>query len=67
MAQEYKYAVEALYRVSCALKSMIKKGKAAIGYVVMPLEGLWWADDMTQFSMENKDIWKWTMICSQNM
>jgi len=64
-AQEYKDAVEALYAVSYALKFMIKKGEAAVDYGVMPLEGLWWADDMTQFSMQNKDIWKWTSMIMQ--
>ena len=64
-AQEYKDAVEALYSVSYTLKFMIKKGETAIDYGVMPLEGLWWADDMTQFSVENKDIWKWTSMIMQ--
>jgi len=64
-AQEYKDSVEALYSVSYALKFMIKKGEAAVDYGVMPLEGLWWADDMTQFSVENKDIWKWTAMIVQ--
>jgi len=64
-AQEYKDVVEALYAVSYALKFMIKKGEAAIDYGVMALEGLWWADDMSQFSVENKDIWKWTSMIMQ--
>ncbi len=64
-AQEYKDAVEALYAVSYALKFMVKKGEAAVDYGVMPLEGLWWADDMTQFSVDNKDIWKWTSMIMQ--
>lgn len=64
-AQEYKDAIEALYSVSYALKFMVKKGESAIDYAVMPLEGLWWVDDMTQFSMENKDAWKWTAMIMQ--
>jgi hypothetical protein len=64
-AQEYKDAVEALYSVSYTLKFMVKKGEAAVDYGVMPLEGLWWTDDMTQFSVENKDIWKWTSMIMQ--
>lgn len=31
----------------------------------MPLEGLWWVDDMTQFSTDNKDAWQWTMMIMQ--
>ena len=64
-AQEYKDAVETLYAVSYALKFMVKKGETAVDYSVMSLEGLWWADDMSQFSVENKDIWKWTSMIMQ--
>lgn len=63
-AQEYKDAIEALYAVSYTLKFMIKKGKE-VDYVVMPLEGLWWTEDMTEFTMENKDAWKWTSMIMQ--
>ncbi|MEM3068928.1 MAG: GyrI-like domain-containing protein [Nitrososphaerales archaeon] len=64
-AQEFKDAVEALYSVSYALKFMIKKEKKAIDYSVMPLEGLWWVDDMSKFSIEDKDAWKWTVMIMQ--
>jgi hypothetical protein len=63
-AQEYKDAVEALYAVSYALKFMVKKAKG-VDYVVMPLEGLWWVDDMAQFTVEDKDAWKWTSMIMQ--
>ncbi len=63
-AQAFREAIEALYGVSFTLKFMIKK-EQAIDYTVMPLEGLWWTDDMTQFSTENKDIWKWTAMIMQ--
>ncbi len=63
-ARAAKEAIEALFPVAYALKFMVKKEKA-IDYVVMPLEGLWWTDDMTEFSMENKDIWKWTYMIMQ--
>src|SRR5664279_815144 len=29
------------------------------------IEGLWWADQMTDFSVERKDGWKWTMMIGQ--
>ena len=63
-AKEYKDAVEALFAVSYALKFMVKKEKG-VDYGVLPLEGLWWTDDMAQFSMENKDAWKWTSMIMQ--
>jgi hypothetical protein len=62
-AQDYKDAVEALFSLSYTLKFMIKKTKA-VDYAVMPLEGLWWADDMSKFS-EDKNAWKWTAIIMQ--
>ena len=64
-SQEYKEAVEVLFQVSYALKFMVKKGALAIDYGVMPLEGLWWADDMADFSVDDKSSWKWTMMIMQ--
>lgn len=62
---EYKDAVQALYSVAYTLKFQIKKSQTAIDYPVMPLEGLWWVDDMKLFSVENKKAWKWTMMILQ--
>jgi hypothetical protein len=64
-SQEYQKAIEALYAVSYALKFIIKKSSQAVDYSVMPLEGLWWVDDGASFSMDNKDIWKWTSMIMQ--
>jgi len=60
----FEEALEALYSVSFPLKFMVKKERG-VDYTVMPLEGLWWTDDMTQFSIDNKDIWKWTVMIMQ--
>lgn len=64
-AQAYSDAVEALFSVSYAVKFMVKKGESAIDYAVMPLEGLWWADDMSRFATADKSNWKWTMMIMQ--
>lgn len=64
-AQTYSDAVEALFSVSYAVKFMVKKGESAIDYAVMPLEGLWWADDMSMFATADKSSWKWTMMIVQ--
>lgn len=64
-APAYAEAVEALFAVSYALKFMVKKGALAIDYGVMPLEGLWGADDMSEFSADDKSNWKWTMMIVQ--
>jgi hypothetical protein len=63
-SQEYQRAVEALYAVAYALKFLLKKEQGA-DYAVMPLEGLWWAPDMRDFSVEHKETWLWTMMIAQ--
>jgi hypothetical protein len=65
VSPEYQTAIETLYAVSYALKFALKRSAAGLDYVVMPSEGLWWAEDMEQFSMANKDDWRWTMIIAQ--
>jgi len=64
-SQEFKHAVEALFSLSYAIKFMIKKGEAGIDYGVLPLEGLWRADDMSSFSVDSKENWKWTLMIMQ--
>jgi hypothetical protein len=61
----FKNSVEALYALSYALKFIIKKGKQAVDFSVMPLEGFWWADDMTVFTTDKKEDWKWTVMIMQ--
>lgn len=62
---EYKEAIEALFAISYALKFMVKKGELQIDYGVMPLEGLWWVDDMSKFSVDRKGDWNWTAMIMQ--
>ena len=64
-SQEYAQAVEAPFSVSYAAKFMVKKGPQELDYSVMPLEGLWWADDMSVFAANDKTKWKWTMMIMQ--
>jgi hypothetical protein len=61
---QYMQSIEALFTVSYTLKFMVKKAKS-IDYAVMPLEGLWWMDNMAEFSTERKDEWKWTSMIMQ--
>lgn len=64
-SKAYQAGVEALFALSYSIKFMAKKGSLAIDYGVMPLEGLWWADDMSRFSMHDKSNWKWTIMIMQ--
>lgn len=63
-SERYRHAVEALYSVSYTVKFALKK-EGKLDYTVMPLEGLWWADDMRVFQKDSKNAWKWTMMIMQ--
>ncbi|NQU30352.1 MAG: GyrI-like domain-containing protein, partial [Anaerolineae bacterium] len=60
-AQDYQDAVEALYAVAYKMKFISKKTLEK-DYVVPPLEGLWWAEDMDTFITREKSAWDWTMM-----
>jgi hypothetical protein len=64
-SEEFQQAVETLFSLSYALKFMIKRGPVGVDYVVLPLEGVWWADDMRSFSSGDKASWKWTLMIMQ--
>lgn len=61
----YAEAVEALFSLSFALKFAVKRSPLALDYSVMPLEGLWWADDMSTFTTGDRSSWLWTMMVMQ--
>lgn len=63
-AQEYQDAVEALYAVAYKVKFASKRTLDQ-DYVVPPLEGLWWAEDMSTFVDRAKSEWDWTMMIMQ--
>lgn len=60
-ASEYAAALTTIYPVAYALKFL---GKAmGRDHVVMPLEALWWADDLAAFTAErDKSRWDWTVM-----
>lgn len=62
-AKEYKDAIEALYAMAYTIKFMLKK-EAALDYVVIPLEGLWWSED-GRGRDANREDWRWTMMIMQ--
>ncbi|MBI5459780.1 GyrI-like domain-containing protein [Methanobacterium sp.] len=63
-SEEYQNAMETIFPVSYKTKFISKKEKSQ-DYVVMPLEGLWWADNMEEFSIVDKSSWKWTVMIRQ--
>jgi hypothetical protein len=60
----YQQAVEALFAASYAAK-FLSKGDLDRDYVVLPLEGLWWSEDMDTFRTREKDRWSWRMLIRQ--
>lgn len=64
-SQEFKDAITSLYPVAYKLKfaSKLDLGK---DYTVMPLEGLWWAKDMSTFTTaRDKSQWDFTLMIMQ--
>ena len=64
-APEYAEAVQALYSVSYTARFALKRAPDGLDYGVMPLEGLWWAKDMSAFTTGDKSSWDWTMMIMQ--
>src|SRR5512132_4731772 len=65
LSRDYRDAVQALFAVSYAVKFAVKRAPGGIDYRVMPLEGLWWVDDMSRFTVADKASWKWTALIAQ--
>lgn len=63
-AVAYAEAIEALYALSYTLKFM-SKDNPGIDYTVMPLEGLWWVENMAEFRPDDKENWLWTAMIMQ--
>lgn len=60
----YAAAVQALYSVSYAAKFAVKKSGGP-DFKVSPLEGLWWAEDLSTFLTGDKSEWDWTVMLRQ--
>ncbi|MGF2950549.1 GyrI-like domain-containing protein [Microbacterium alcoholitolerans] len=59
---QYTQSLEALYPLAYALKFASAR-ELGRDYVVPPLEGLWWADDMASFTTaRDKSRWNWTLM-----
>lgn len=66
-SQEYWDSIETLYPLAYKLKFTIKK-RQGTDYTVMPLQGLWWAEDMSYFRenfLTMKEAWQWTSMILQ--
>jgi len=63
-SKDYQDAIEALFSASFKMKFISAK-EASQDYVVMPLEGLWWVENMEDFNIQDKSNWKWTAMIRQ--
>lgn len=60
--QAYVDAVSSLYPLAYGLK-FLSRSESGQDYVVMPLEALWWAEDMEAFTgRRDKSLWFWTAM-----
>jgi hypothetical protein len=59
---DFDAALRALYPLAYAVK-FASRAELGRDYVVPPLEGLWWADDMDSFTTaRDKSRWDWTLL-----
>lgn len=64
-SETFQAAIAALYPIAYGLKFASKR-ELGRDYTVMPLEGLWWSDDMETFTVaRDKSAWHWTLMIMQ--
>ena len=62
---DYKKSINVLYSIAYTLKMSYKtdyKIEGFFDYVVPPLEGFWWQDDIDGVDYSNKDLFNWISI-----
>jgi len=57
---QFQAITEALYGLAYTVK--FKSKAQGADFVVPPLQGLWWMENMEEFSQERKDEWLWTLM-----
>lgn len=64
-SQDFKDAIAVLYPIAYKIK-FASKNELNKDFVVMPLEGLWWAEDMSTFTTaRDKSQWDFTLMVMQ--
>lgn len=61
----YQQSISVLYAIAYTLKMSYKTGYKIEGfyeYVVPPLEGFWWQDDVKGVDYSNKNTFKWISV-----
>jgi hypothetical protein len=60
---DFQKGMDALYGMVYTIKFALKP--QGVEFVVPPSEALWWMEDMSEFSLETKHRWEWTMMIMQ--
>ena len=63
-APVYSESVSTLYKLAYAIRFLMRD-EHDLDFGVMPLEGLWWVEDLDEFSYSDKSNWYWTMLIMQ--
>jgi hypothetical protein len=63
-SSDFRDAIGALYGLAYTMKFMLK-ARGVTEAVPMPLEGLFWADDMSAFMKARRGEWRWTLMLLQ--
>ena len=60
----YAESVGTLYKLAYAIRFLMRDDHG-LAFGVMPLEGLWWVEELDQFTYSDKSNWCWTMLIMQ--
>jgi hypothetical protein len=63
-SKDYADAIQTLYPLAYSIKFTCKQNQIE-DFGVMPLEGLWWTEDMRAFTTADKRNWLWTAMIMQ--
>lgn len=58
--EQFQRITKAMYGLAYTIKFKCKAFDK--DFVVAPPEGLWWTENMDEFSLERKDEWLWTLM-----
>lgn len=63
VSKEFQEAMDLLKKIASLMTTLIKKWQQ-VDRQVMPLEGLWWMNDV-DYNNLSRDNWKWTLMIMQ--
>lgn len=64
VSKEFHQAMEILKKISGSMRYLLKNRPEEIDYQILPLEGLWWMNDL-DYNNLSRDNWQWTLMVRQ--